>query len=147
MRRSKAFHTVDVYFGTDRKPTTSRTNNDRYGQDRHRDGPMEYGKTTISIPRHHKIGVVERPKWYKLEFSEDPKKRVTILNFKKMGAESFFSEVSETAGRTPQKRGLYFSSTVSTFHSMMRFVAPAKSPLTSTLGVLRCPTAGLRKVS
>lgn len=105
---SKDFHTVDVYYGTNRKPTESKDNNNQYGGERHRNGPMEYGRTTISIPRHHKIGVVERPKWYKLEFSEDPKKHVTILKLKKMEADPFFSEVSETAGERPKNEALLF---------------------------------------
>lgn len=105
---SKDFHTVDVYYGTDRKPIESEDNNNNYGPERHREGPMEYGKASISIPRHHKIGVVERPKWYKLEFSEDPKKHVTIFELDKMDGESFFGAVSETASGRPKNEALLF---------------------------------------
>ena len=105
---SNEYHTVDVYYGTDRKPTTNTTENDRYGTDRNRAGPMEYGRTTISIPLHHKIGVVERPKWYKLEFSENPKKHVTILELEKMSGESFFAEVGGTAAEKQKNEALLF---------------------------------------
>ncbi|MEM1444214.1 MAG: alpha/beta hydrolase, partial [Verrucomicrobiota bacterium] len=105
---SKEYHTIDVFYGTDRKPTVNTGENDRYGPERHREGPMEYGRTTISIPLHHKIGVVERPRWYKLEFSEDPKKHVTIQKLEKMAASDFFSEVGDTAGQKPKNEALLF---------------------------------------
>lgn len=105
---SKEFHTVNVYYGTDRKPTPNTTENDRYGTERNREGPMEYGRTTISIPLHHKIGVVERPKWYKLEFSEDPKKHVTIVELEKMAAGDFFSEVGGVASAKQKNEALLF---------------------------------------
>lgn len=105
---SLEYHTVDVYYGTDRKPTANTTENERYGPERNREGPMEYGRTTISIPRHHTIGVVERPKWYRLEFSEDPRKHVTILELEKMDGGSFFSEVGVTAGDRQKNEALLF---------------------------------------
>lgn len=105
---SLEFHTVDVYYGTDRKPTENTTENDRYGTERNREGPMEYGRTTISIPRHHTIGVVERPKWYRLEFSEDPRKHVTIFELEKMDGVSFFSEVGATAAERQKNEALLF---------------------------------------
>ncbi|MEM6278972.1 MAG: alpha/beta hydrolase [Verrucomicrobiota bacterium] len=106
---SQEYHTVDVYYGTNRKPTGEPDgNNGHYGGERHREGPMEYGKTTISIPLHHKIGVVERPKWYKLEFSENPKKHVVILELDKMERDDFFGSVSGTAEERPKNEALVF---------------------------------------
>ncbi|MDF1825016.1 MAG: alpha/beta hydrolase [Verrucomicrobiales bacterium] len=107
---SKEFHTVDIFYGTNRKPIegVGESSNGHYGGERHREGPMEYGKTTVSIPLHHQIGIVERPKWYKLEFSEDPKKHVTIMDLEKMDSDSFFSTVSSTAGDKPKNEALLF---------------------------------------
>jgi esterase/lipase superfamily enzyme len=106
--QSKDYHTVEVLYATDRKPEGGDGPNRRYGKERHRSGPMEYGRTEISIPKHHRMGVVERPKWYKLEFSEDPKKHVTILQLTKMDAESYFRTVDVTAGDRPRKEALLF---------------------------------------
>lgn len=105
---SKEFHTVDVFYGTNRKPQEATGSNENYGGERNREGPMEYGKTSVSIPLHHKIGVVERPRWYKLEFSEDPKKHVVILELDKMDADTFFGTVSSTAGERPRNEALLF---------------------------------------
>ncbi|MDF1657332.1 MAG: alpha/beta hydrolase [Verrucomicrobiales bacterium] len=105
---SKEYHTVDVFYGTNRKPNNVEGSNEQYSGERHRDGPMEYGKTTVSIPLHHKIGVVERPKWYKLEFSEDPKKHVVILELDKMDSDTFFGSVSDSASERPKNEALLF---------------------------------------
>jgi esterase/lipase superfamily enzyme len=94
---SKEFHTVGVFYGTNRKPTGFREPNAFYGAERHREGPMSYGRIDVSIPLHHTIGVVERPKWYKLEFSEDPKKHVMLLKLETLDKGVFFSEIKTRA--------------------------------------------------
>jgi len=69
---------------------------------------MEYGRTTVSIPLHHRIGLVERPKWYRLEFSETPKKHVVILELEKMESDPFFSEVDDAAAGKVRNEALLF---------------------------------------
>ena len=106
---SKEYHTVDVYYGTNRKPTPHDDSaNEQYGGGRNREGPMEYGRTTVSIPLHHRIGLVERPKWYRLEFSETPKKHVVILELEKMESDPFFSEVDDAAAGKVRNEALLF---------------------------------------
>lgn len=105
---SKEYHTVGVFYGTNRKPTGFPQPNQFYGIERHREGPMSYGKVDVSIPLHHTIGVVERPKWYKLEFSEDPKKHVMLLRLKTLDKDVFFSQVSERAAEDAGKEALIF---------------------------------------
>jgi len=105
---SKEYHTVEVFYGTNRKPTGFREPNDFYGTERHREGPMQYGKIHVSIPLHHTVGVVERPKWYKLEFSEDPKKHVTLLDLEPMNPDAFFEGVDKKAASYPEKSALLF---------------------------------------
>jgi esterase/lipase superfamily enzyme len=105
---SKEYHTVGVFYGTNRKPTGLRQPNDFYGTERHREGPMSYGKIDVSIPLHHTIGVVERPKWYKLEFSEDPKKHVMLLNLETLDKSVFFSEIQDRAAGGGGKEALIF---------------------------------------
>lgn len=105
---SKEFHTVEVFYGTNRKPTGFTEPNDYYGRERHREGPMEYGKIDVSIPLHHTVGVVERPKWYKLEFSENPKKHVVLIALEAMEPDRFFAAVGEKAGDDAEKQALLF---------------------------------------
>jgi esterase/lipase superfamily enzyme len=105
---SKEYHTVGVFYGTNRKPTGFREPNAFYGTERHREGPMSYGRIDVSIPLHHTIGVVERPKWYKLEFSEDPKKHVMLLNLETVDKDDFFSEIKSRAAAEAGSEALIF---------------------------------------
>jgi esterase/lipase superfamily enzyme len=106
---SKDFHTVEVFYATDRQPANATGGpKDSYGVERNRQGPVEYGRTEVSIPLHHSMGIIERPHWYKLEFSEDPKKHVMILKLEKMAGDQFFGRLGDTAKGKPLKEGLLF---------------------------------------
>ncbi|MEB2647755.1 alpha/beta hydrolase [Pseudomonas canadensis] len=43
------------------------------------DGRLWYGYCDVKIPMNHVVGVLESPAWYKFEFSDDPKKHVTLV--------------------------------------------------------------------
>ncbi|MCB1204155.1 MAG: alpha/beta hydrolase [Verrucomicrobiae bacterium] len=105
---SKEFHTVEVFYGTNRKPTGFREPNEFYGRERNREGPVTYGKIDVSIPLHHTVGVVERPKWYKLEFSEDPKKHVVMVKLETLEKDDFFTKVDDKAKTYPKRQALLF---------------------------------------
>lgn len=71
----QGFHEVEVYYGTNRNQTGKFEANEFYGPTR---GSMTYGICTVAIPLSHKTGQLEAPKWWKLEFSENPKKHVVL---------------------------------------------------------------------
>ncbi len=68
---------VKIFYGTDRERHATDDPNALYGGGR---GTLEYGTTRVSIPREHKLGELESPKWYRLEFREDPEKHVVLLS-------------------------------------------------------------------
>lgn len=106
---TKEYHEVPVFYATDRKPKNSAVPGERYGVERHREGgPLEYGKAVVSIPFIHKTGVIERPAWWKLEFSEDPKKHVVVTALDKLDAAAFYGSVSEAATAASQNQALVF---------------------------------------
>ncbi|MEM0969746.1 MAG: alpha/beta fold hydrolase, partial [Verrucomicrobiota bacterium] len=88
---------VDVFFATDRLPTQSEDPNAAYGKKRNRAGPLEYGTLRVSIPPNHRMGLVERPRWYRLEFSEDPKKHVMIRDLSVLPKNQYFELLSATS--------------------------------------------------
>ncbi|HET6788051.1 MAG TPA: alpha/beta hydrolase, partial [Aquabacterium sp.] len=71
---------VKVWFGTDRnrvsdapRPALS------FGSDRSaEDDPLSLGHVEVSIPSTHQEGDIERPSWWRLEFSEDPDKHMVV---------------------------------------------------------------------
>jgi len=67
---------VKVFYGTDRERHATDDPNALYGGGR---GALEYGTARVSIPREHKLGELESPKWYRLEFTENPEKHIVLL--------------------------------------------------------------------
>ncbi len=106
---SKDFTEVPVYFATDRKRTDSLDPNLRFGGGRNlEDGYLTYGRANITIPRFHRMGVVERPRWWKLEFQEDSKKHVVMLEPVLMDRDGFYAEIRDSAGSAHQNELFMF---------------------------------------
>ena len=82
---------VKVYFATDRqrdvgKPPARRFSGERStgmsagnGGNGGGEAPLSYGSCDISIPRDHRMGQLESPSLWRLEFREDPAKHVVVL--------------------------------------------------------------------
>jgi esterase/lipase superfamily enzyme len=90
--------TVSVFYATDRKPSgdtvpetfyTGVRFNPRTGED-----SLLYGVAEVSIPRDHRIGEIERPSLWRLEYREDPNKHVVILGVTPQKADDFFQKLS-----------------------------------------------------
>jgi len=68
---------IKVFFATDRNRRNTNQPSDIFGIDR---GDLSYGTCEVSIPRAHRIGVLESPSIVKLEFREDPIRHVVLLD-------------------------------------------------------------------
>ena len=73
--RDQAFARVTVMYGTDRKgdPRTG-------GFGGARGAGISYGEVAVSIPQGHRTGELESPSLWRLEFREDPRKHMVILD-------------------------------------------------------------------
>lgn len=73
--QDQAFARVTVMYGTDRKldPRTG-------GFGGERGTGTSYGELAVSIPHGHKTGEIEAPSIWRLEFREDPRKHMMILD-------------------------------------------------------------------
>ncbi|PLX95132.1 MAG: hypothetical protein C0620_04695 [Desulfuromonas sp.] len=78
--------TVDVFYGTNRKATGEVGPNHVFGTQL---GDLRYGVCQVTIPATHAPGEIERPEWYKFEFSEDPVKHVTIRTLRHLSRDEF----------------------------------------------------------
>jgi hypothetical protein len=79
-----------VFYGTDRKASGMTERGMSYGNER---GELQLGFCEVSIPPDHKMGELESPKWWKLEFSENPNKHVVLLNVQELSKGNFFTEL------------------------------------------------------
>jgi len=74
---------VKVYFATDRQRDVGRPPAQRFSGERNimsDNGPLSYGSCDISIPRDHRMGQLESPSLWRLEFRDDPAKHVVLLD-------------------------------------------------------------------
>lgn len=103
--------TIDVFYGTDRKKTGNAKLSKFYGGERNNqatDGPMEYGICKISIPPNHKVGQIESPKWWKLEFRPNVKKHVVLQTIDQNSKEDFFQKLKNTVAASQQQQAFVF---------------------------------------
>ncbi|MCU1305616.1 MAG: hypothetical protein JWN45_311 [Acidobacteriaceae bacterium] len=84
---------VPVYYATDRAATGSPSPDEYFsnGRDPTARPSLSYGVASVSIPRDHKMGVIEAPKWWKFERKLSPKKHVTVLSVSPLKRKSFLS--------------------------------------------------------
>src|SRR5262249_31372721 len=69
---------------------------------------VSYGVSKVSIPRDHRMGDLEGPSIFRLEFRSDPEKHIVVLDSQVVDAAHFFSDVSASAQRPDEKSALLF---------------------------------------
>jgi len=86
--RDQAFAQVTVMYGTDRKlePRTG-------GFGGARGAGISYGEIAVSIPHGHKTGELEAPSIWRLEFREDPRKHMVVLDRTIQSRKAFLNRV------------------------------------------------------
>lgn len=99
------YATVRVFYATDRKSHPAAALAERYGTER---GELQYGVAKVSIPRNHKMGALEAPSVWKLEFRADPDKHVVLLDAEAMDEDGYFRSVAERVRRSPRKSAFLF---------------------------------------
>ncbi|SEW34322.1 Esterase/lipase superfamily enzyme [Chitinophaga sp. YR573] len=67
---------VEVFYGTNREPLNSSVSSSEFGIMR---GQLSFGKCEVSIPRDHRLGKLEAPSIFRLEFRQDPQKHIVLL--------------------------------------------------------------------
>ncbi len=100
----KDYIEIPVSFATDRNDTKDSDLNERFGGKR---AELQYGRTIVSIPYTHKLGEIERPSYWKLEFSEDPKKHVMIQSLQKQNKDDFFNQMKERIAKNGKSTFLF----------------------------------------
>ena len=99
---------VRVFYATDRQPTGNPAPGQFYGADRSPDETIRLGTLDVSIPRDHRMGEIERPSIWKLEFREDPEKHVVLLNVSPQSEADFYRSLSTKVDNSPDKDAFVF---------------------------------------
>ncbi len=69
---------------------------------------VAYGACDVSVPRVHRLGQLESPSIWRLEFSEDPKKHVVLLTLQVHDRESFFERLASRVQRSANHNAFVF---------------------------------------
>lgn len=112
------YHTVTIFYGTDRNRTTSENLNKYFGDER---ASVSYGEIEVSIPFNHKVGRIESPSIWRLEFSENPEKHISLLALTPLKKERFLSSIKDRVKASGNRSAFIF------FHGYnVKFSAAAK---------------------
>lgn len=82
---------VRTFFATDRNLTGNTKPDEMFGVGR---SSLSYGTCDVSIPRDHRMGELESPSIWRLEFREDPTKHVVLLSTAISTKDKYFSDLA-----------------------------------------------------
>ncbi len=119
---------VKLFYGTNRNITGKSNPNKRYGNER---GELVYGTCVVNIPPGHIRGQIERPKWWKLQFTERPDRDVMLTSLQELDPGSFFSEFRGSVKRAPEHDALLF---IHGFKNSFAFAAQRSAQISYDLG-------------
>ncbi len=100
-----AFAVVKVHYATDRNLSGQSSPKKVYGIKR---SSISYGTCEISIPRNHKLGEIEAPSIWRLEFSQNSKKHVVLKNVNRRSKTRFFQDVRNNVKLSHGKNAFIF---------------------------------------
>ncbi len=71
-------------------------------------GPLDYGTCKVTIPPNHKIGHLDSPSLFKLEFKEDPEKHVMLHRVIREDKQVFYDQLNDAIGEAERDQALVF---------------------------------------
>ena len=101
----EGYHRVRVFYGTNRNQTGETEANLHYGKTR---GSVTYGICEVAIPLTHEIGKLEAPKWWKMEFSENPTKHVMLQTVTPLSWRGLATQLNETLSASSGRNAFIF---------------------------------------
>ena len=96
-----AMSVVRIFYATDRKPDTG-------GFGCERDDRLRYGTCDVSIPRDHRMGELEAPSVWRLQFDWDPKHHVTVTAVSERSPARFFAQLRRRTQASTRHEALVF---------------------------------------
>ena len=106
--RRNSYTTVPIFYATDRLVDNAALKRPFFSGDRCSDGKLSYGTCNVGIPEDHKMGKIESPRFWRFEFSRNPKKHISILSCKSLAHKAFFHRISERAGQARLREAFVF---------------------------------------
>lgn len=99
---------VRLLFGTNRKVSDATHGSLRDAMTSTRSSDVAFGYVDVSVPPNHDVGDIDRPKLWKLEFSEDPTEHMMIRDITLVEASRFADLIKEYRGPDATKPSVLF---------------------------------------
>jgi esterase/lipase superfamily enzyme len=104
LAKRERYTRMKVYYATDR----ARAAGSILAFGSGRGAGLSYGEAEVSIPDDHRMGAIERPHWWRLEFREDPERHVVLASMSSLAEDDFVGRARETLARSNKKQVLLF---------------------------------------
>jgi esterase/lipase superfamily enzyme len=101
---------IRVLYATDRKCTGLSEPKRFFANERAEGGTLSLGVCEVTIPKsdRHKIGGLEKPSLFRLEFKEDPAKHVILVAVERWEEGAFFTELQQRVGKSQRHEAFIF---------------------------------------
>lgn len=104
--KNEAFAIVDVFYGTNRKPSGKGGLDNFYGNDT---APLSLGIVKVSVPtQNRRFGELKSPSLLRFEFRPDPAKHVMLWDITPLDASPFYAKLSQTIASSKRKEAMVF---------------------------------------
>ncbi|UPQ77077.1 alpha/beta hydrolase [Chryseobacterium nepalense] len=102
-------HTVNIFYGTNRKKTGKNDFNDYFGNNIEEDECLNLGRCIISIPKSHKVGRIERPgKILFWSLREKKSKHILLDAIQELDGDKFYNEMIDNLKKNDENSFLLF---------------------------------------
>jgi esterase/lipase superfamily enzyme len=89
------YHVVRVHYATNRKETSPFAPADtRFGGER---GTLSFGVAHVTVPKVHRVGMLESPSIFRMEFSADPTKHLILASVTALSQDAWRAEIAKRA--------------------------------------------------
>jgi esterase/lipase superfamily enzyme len=99
---------VQIFYATDRAHTSHEAPALTYGAERSSGGKLTLGTCRVSIPRDHRLGELEHPSIWKLEFRENPEKHVVLLGITPEDESVFWKKLADGVSASNSRAAFIF---------------------------------------
>jgi esterase/lipase superfamily enzyme len=103
-----AYTCLRIFYGTDRREHADAVSGIAYSHERSEGGVLNFGECLVTVPRGHKVGVLESPSILRFEFKADPTRHIVLHSVLKQSEHEFLKRVAVAVADSPDREAFIF---------------------------------------
>jgi esterase/lipase superfamily enzyme len=110
IKRTSEYTVVKVFYATDRKTSSAESPKRFYANERAPNRTLALGVCEVSIPGldYHKVGRLEAPSIFSLQFRDNPGKHILLLAVQPQDSQVFFQNVTRYVANSERREAFVF---------------------------------------